>query len=157
QAQRFLGSFRQGLQDLGLVEGRNIVLEYRWAEGKYERLPGLAAELVRLKVDIIFAATFPVVQAAQHATGTIPIVMPNVEEPVESGLVASIARPGSNITGLSIIASELVGKQLELLRECVPKVSQVAVLWNSTNPGNGPQLRAAESAAHALGMRVQPL
>jgi len=158
QVQRYLDAFRQELRGLGYVEGQTIAIEYRWAEGEVERLTGRAAELVRLKVDVIVASGgVPVAQAAQRATKAIPIIMTGPGDPVEAGLVASLARPGGNITGLAIISHELVGKELELLREVVPKVSRVAVLWNPTNPGNTPQLRAAEASARTLGVRLQPL
>jgi putative ABC transport system substrate-binding protein len=158
QLQRSLDEFRQRLRELGYVEGQSLAIEYRWAEGKIERLPDLAAELVRLKVDVIVASGgLPVAQAAQGATKTIPIIMTGPADPVATGLVASLARPGGNITGLAIISHELVGKELELLREVVPKVSRVAVLWNPTNPGNTLQLRGAEAAAQVLGVRLQPL
>ena len=155
--QSYLSAFRQGLHELGYVEGHSIATEYRWAEGKYERLPDLAAELVRLKVDVIVAVATPAVQAAKQATKAIPIVMLSVGDPVASGFVASVARPGGNITGLANIATELVGKQLQLLREVLPNVSLVTVLWNPTNPSNASQLREAAAAARALGVRVQPL
>ena len=158
QVQRSFDVFRQTLRELGHVEGQSVAIEYRFAEGKYERLPDLAAELVHLKVDVIVATTgVPPVQAAQRATKTIPIIMTGPADPVAAGLVASLARPGGNITGLAIISHELVGKELELLREVVPKVSTVGVLWNPTNPGNVTQLRAAEAAARTLGMRLQPV
>jgi len=158
QIQRPLDAFRQRLRELGYVEGQSIAIEYRWAEGKVEGLPALAAELVRLKVDVIVASGgLPVAQAAQQATKTIPIIMTGPADPVAAGLVASLARPGGNITGLAIISHELVGKELELLREVVPKVSRVAVLWNPTNPGNTLQLRAAVASAQALGVRLQSL
>src|SRR6266566_4310369 len=150
-------AFRQGLRELGYVEGQNIVIEPRWAEGKYDRYPALAADLVRLKVDVIVPVGGAATQAVQQATRTIPIVMSVVIDPVGSGLVASLARPGGNVTGLTIMASDLVGKQLELLKEVVPKVSRVALLWNPANPGSAPQLRQAEAAARALGVRLQPL
>ena len=152
-----IDAFKRGLRELGYVEGRNIVIESRWGEGKYETLPGLAAELVRLKMDVILTAAVPAIRAAKGATGTIPIVMAVVVDPVETGLVASFARPGGNITGLSVRTPELVGKQLGLLKEIVPKASRVAVLWNPGNLGNPPQLRAAELAARTLGMRLQSL
>jgi ABC-type uncharacterized transport system substrate-binding protein len=157
RSQRSLEAFRQGLRDLGYVESQSIMIEYRWADGKYERLPDLAAELVRLPVDVIVTGIVPAILAAKNATSTIPIVMTVVVDPVATGLVASIARPGRNITGSSIMAPELVAKQLELLREVVPQVSRVAILWNPANPGNAPQLRQAEVAARALGLRIQPL
>ena len=152
-----IDAFKRGLRELGYVEGRNIVIESRWGEGKYDTLPGLAAELVRLKMDVILTAAVPAIRAAKGATGTIPIVMAVVVDPVETGLVASFARPGGNITGLSVRTPELVGKQLGLLKEIVPKASRVAVLWNPGNLGNPPQLRAAELAARTLGMRLQSL
>jgi putative ABC transport system substrate-binding protein len=158
QLHRSLDEFRQRLRELGYVEGQSLAIEYRWAEGKIERLPDLAAELVRLKVDVIVASGgLPVAQAAQGATKAIPIIVTGPADPVATGLVASLARPGGNITGLAIISHELVGKELELLREVVPKVSRVAVLWNPTNPGNTLQLRGAEAAAQVLGVRLQPL
>ncbi|HEV2055927.1 MAG TPA: ABC transporter substrate-binding protein [Methylomirabilota bacterium] len=155
--QHSLEVFRHGLGELGYVEGQNIAIESRWAEGKYDRLPGLAAELVRLKVDVIVTAAVPAIRAAKEATSTIPIVMAVVVDPVATGLVASLARPGGNITGLSNMAPELVGKQLQMLKEVVPKASRVAVLWNPANPGNAPQLREAEAAARTLGVRLQPV
>jgi putative ABC transport system substrate-binding protein len=152
-----IDAFKQGLRDLGYVEGQNIEIESRWGEGKYESLRDLAAELVRLKMDVIVTAAVPAIRAAKEATTTIPIVMAVVVDPVATGLVASFARPGGNITGLSVRTPELVGKQFEMLKEIVPKVSRVAVLWNPANLGNPPQLRAAEVAARTLGMRLQPL
>ncbi len=122
-------AFRQGLRDLGYVEGRNLVIEYRDAEGKRERLPLLAAELVALKVDVIVAAGEPHALAAKQATRTLPIVFTSASDPVGSGLVTSLARPGGNVTGLSNLAPELVGKRLELLTQAVPGVSRVAALW----------------------------
>jgi putative ABC transport system substrate-binding protein len=150
-------AFRRGLRVLGYVEGQNIAIEYRWAEGRFERLPDLAAELVRLNVDVIVTATTPAIQAAKQATKTIPIVMAVSADPVETGLVASLARPGGNITGLSLLAPEIVGKQLQLLKEAVPKVSRVAVLCNPANLSSAPQLREAEVAARPLGVRLQIL
>ena len=151
-------AFRQGLRERGWVEGKNVAIEYRWAEGKYDRFPDLAAELVHLRVDVIVALNTPAALAAKQATRTIPIVTVAVRDPVESGLVASLARPGGNITGLTIaVGPELVGKQLELLKEAVPQVSRVAVLWNPTHPAHPPQLREAEGAARSLGVRLQPL
>jgi putative ABC transport system substrate-binding protein len=152
-----IDAFKQGLRDLGYVEGQNIEIESRWGEGKYESLRDFAAELVRLKMDVIVTAAVPAIRAAKEATTTIPIVMAVVVDPVVTGLVASFARPGGNITGLSVRTPELVGKQFGMLKELVPKVSRVAVLWNPANLGNPPQLRAAEVAARTLGMRLQPL
>ena len=154
----FPRAFRQGLHELGYVEGQNIAIEFRWAEGQYDRLPGLAAELVRLKVNVIVAAGLPATQAAKQATETIPIIMMNVGDPVASGIVASLARPGGNITGMSFMMPELVGKQLEMLKEVVPKVSRVGVLWNPANPVfQAVQLREAKAAAQVLGVRLQIL
>jgi len=155
--QSYLDALRQGLHELGYVEGQSIAIEYRWAEGKYERLSDLAAELVRLKPDVIVAVATPAVHAAKQATKAIPIVMLSVGDPVATGFVASLARPGGNITGLANIAPELVGKQLQPLKEVLPKLSVVGVLWNPANPSGAPQLREAETAARALGVRVQPL
>jgi len=150
-------AFREGLRELGYVEGQNIAIEYRSAEGKSERLPGLAAELVRLKVDVIVAAAPPATEAAKRATSTIPIVFAVSGDPVAAGLVASLARPGGNITGLASIAAEVVGKQLELLKGVAPKVSRVAVLQNPSNPGHALMLPQAEGAARALGVQLQVL
>jgi len=152
-----LGAFRQGLHDLGYVEGKSILIEARFAEGSYDRLPDLAAELVRLKVDIIVAYSTPATRAAQGATGTIPIVMSGVVDPLRTGLVAGLGRPGKNVTGLSLMAPEIIGKQMQLLTELLPKLSRVAVLWNPTNPSNVPQLREAEMAAQTLGLQLQSL
>jgi putative tryptophan/tyrosine transport system substrate-binding protein len=154
---RVLQAFRQGLRELGYVEGQNIAIEFRWAEGKYDRLPGLATQLVRLKVNVIVVVSTPAIQAAKHATETIPIVMAAASDPVATGFVTSLARPGGNITGLSLMHAELVGKQLELLKEILPTVSQVALLGNPGNPNYGPHLRHAHDAARALGIRLQPL
>ena len=151
---RFLDAFRQGLRELGYVEGQNIAIESRWAEGKYDRLPGLATDLVRLKVSVIVTYG-AAIQYAQQATGTIPIVMAVVIDPVAAGFVASLARPGGNMTGLSSMAPELVGKQLELLKEVVPKASRVALLGNPANAGNAQQVRHAQDAARGLGVRLQ--
>ena len=140
-------AFRQGLRELGYVEGENIVIEWRYAEEKLDRLPALAAELVSLKVDIIVTAGPSVTRAAKEATNTIPVVMAFDSDPVGNGFVASLARPGGNITGLSSLAPELSGKRLELLKEIVPKLSRVAVFGTSTSPDNAPSLREVELAA----------
>jgi putative tryptophan/tyrosine transport system substrate-binding protein len=139
------------------VEGQTIGIEWRWAEGRPERLPDLATELVRLNVDVIVAAATPAVQATQQARGKIPIVMVAVGDPVGAGLVASEGRPGGNITGLSVLSAELMGKRLELLKEAVPGVSRVAVLWHPANRSNVLQLDEAKVAAPTLGVRLQPL
>jgi putative tryptophan/tyrosine transport system substrate-binding protein len=148
-------AFRQGLRELGYVEGKNIVIDWRSAEEKLDRLPGLAAELVRLKVDIIVTGGSSPTRAAKEATTTIPIVMAQDADPVGSGFVASLARPGGNITGLSTLAPELSGKRLEILKEVVPKLSRVAVLGNSTEPGNAQMLGETERAAVVFGVKLQ--
>jgi putative ABC transport system substrate-binding protein len=151
-------AFRQGLRDLGYVEGRNVVIEIRDAEGKPERFPALAAELVALKVDVIVAPNTPQALAAKQATRSLPIVFSFVADPVASGLVTSLARPGGNVTGLSSLTPELVGKRLELLTQAVPGVSRVAVLWQPGFQGERTErdmLKAADVAAQALGVRLQ--
>jgi len=145
---------RQELHQLGWVEGQNIALEYRWAEGQYERFPALAAELVRLPVDVIVASITPAALAATHATRTIPIVMVGVGDPVGSGLVASLARPGGNVTGVSGLFPERVGKWLEFLKDVLPTVSRVAVLWNPTNALHARTVREVDVAAQAVGVQV---
>jgi putative tryptophan/tyrosine transport system substrate-binding protein len=150
-------AFRQGLRELGYVEGKNIVIERRWADGKFDRLPTLAAELVRLKVDIILTSGPQATRPAKQATSTIPIVMAQDPDPVGNGFVASLARPGGNITGLSSLAPEISGKQLELLKEIVPRLSRVAVFGTSTNSGNAQTLREVELAAKAFGVKLQYL
>jgi len=148
-------AFRQGLRDLGYVEGKNLVIEWRSAEGKADRLPALAAEFVGLKADIIVTGGPTSNRAAKEATATIPIVMAYDNDPVGNRFVASLARPGGNITGLSTLAPEISGKQLELLKEIVPRLSRVAVLGTSTNPGNTQSLRETELAASAFGVKLQ--
>jgi ABC-type uncharacterized transport system substrate-binding protein len=150
-------SFRQGLHELGYVEGKNIVIEWRYAEGNADRLKELAAELVRLKVDVIVTGGPAVNRPAKEATATIPIVLTFDNDPVGNGFAASLARPGGNITGLSTHYPEISGKQLELLKEIVPKLSRVAVLGNSTVPGNEQALRETELAAGAFGVKLQYL
>ena len=150
-------AFRQGLRELGYVEGKNIVIEWRHHEGKLDRLPVLAAELVRLKVDIIITVGPPAARAAKEATVTTPIVMMQVGDPVGSGFVASLARPGGNITGLSSLAPELSGKRLELLKEILPKLSRVAVFGSSTSPDNAQSLREVDLVAAALKVKLQYL
>ncbi len=150
-------AFRQGLRDLGWVEGKNISIEYRYAEGRTDRLPDLAADLVRLKVDIIIASVTTDALAAKKATRTIPIVMASVGDPVASGLVGSLARPGDNITGLSQIAPELVGKRLELLKEIVPKLSRVAVLWRPEADSSPLAWKESQLPARALGLQVHSM
>jgi len=156
---RPLEAFRQGLRELGWVEGQNVLIEYRFAEGRLERLPGLAEELVRLKVDVIAASPTPAALAAKNATRTIPIVGMSLTEPVGVGLVASLARPGGNVTGVAYgFDTDIFGKQLELLKEVIPKVRRVAVL---SNPGNSPAqpliMSSVEGAARSLGLQLQLL
>ncbi|MBR1284849.1 ABC transporter substrate-binding protein [Bradyrhizobium sp. AUGA SZCCT0177] len=156
--QGLLEAFRQGLRDLGYVEGRNVVIEYRDAQGKLEPLPALAAELVALKVDVIVASSTAAAQAAKQATAVIPIVFATVPDPVATGLVTSLARPGGNVTGLSNLNADLVGKCLEYLTQAVPRVSRVAVLWQPGAFGERTEkemLQAAAAAARALGIQLQ--
>jgi putative ABC transport system substrate-binding protein len=151
-----LEDFRQGLRELGYVEGRNLQLEIRWGEGQLDRLPALAEELVRLKVDVIMAVTSPSVVAAKQATGTIPIVMPFSSDPVGDGLVTSLARPGGNITGLSMMAPELGAKRLQLLKETFPKIFRpVAVVWNPDYVGMMARFRETQGVAPAVGIDVR--
>ena len=152
-----LEGFRQGLRDLGWVEGQNIVVEYRWAQGRFDRLPGLAEELVRLKVDVIVAPTSIYTGAAKRATSTIPIVFVSHADPIGSGHVANLARPGANITGLTIIMSETMAKSLELLKAAVPGLARVAVLWDPATPSHGPGVKVVAAASQALGLRLQTL
>ena len=147
-------AFRQGLRELGYVEGKNIIIEYRYAEGKFERLPDLAAELVRLNVDVIVVFGVPPTRAAKQITTTIPIVMAGGSDPVRTGLVASFARPGGNITGVSDLNVDLVTKRLELLKEVSPKTYHVAVLLNPANPTNSLQLQDVRAVAPALGVTL---
>jgi putative ABC transport system substrate-binding protein len=150
-------AFRQGLRELGYVEGKNIVIEYRWAEGKPDRIPDLAAELVKLKVDVIVTQGPAITRLVKEATSTIPIVMGFDNDPVGSGFVASLARPGGNITGLSTLYPEISGKQLELLKEIVPQLSRVAVFGSSTEPANAQLLKETELAAGALRVQLRYL
>jgi putative tryptophan/tyrosine transport system substrate-binding protein len=145
------------LRELGYEEGRDIVIEYRWADGRYERFPALIAELIALKVDAIVTAGTPASLAVKNATTTIPLVMVAVGDPVATGLVASLARPGGNITGLTSISSEMEGKRLELLREVVPKVSHIAVLWNAASPIQVIEEGEVRAAARVLGIRMLSL
>jgi putative ABC transport system substrate-binding protein len=150
-------AFRQRLRELGYVEGKNIAFEFRVAENKLDRLPVLAAELVQLKVDIIVTQSTPSAIAAKHATTTIPIVVAGGSDPVATGLVASLARPGGNITGITVMNEELAGKRLELLRETSPKISRIAVLWNSANSGTALNFKETQAAAQKLGVQLQSL
>ena len=150
-------AFRHGLRELGYVERKNIVIDWRSADGKLDRLPAVAAELVRLKVDLILTGGPTATLAAKATTSTIPIVMGFDNDPVGSGVVASLARPGGNITGLSSLAPEISGKQLELLKEIVPKLARVAVFGNNDEPGNAQNLKEVELAAKAFGIKLQYL
>jgi putative ABC transport system substrate-binding protein len=150
-------ALRQRLGELGYVEGKNIVIEYRYAEGKLERLPDLAAELVQLKVDVIVTAPSPGALAAKKASATIPIVFSDAADPVGAGIVSSLARPGGNITGLSVMGQDLDGKRLELLKESFPKVARVALLWQSGGQRGNLVLTDMEAAAKALGLKLQSL
>src|SRR5215510_10224513 len=152
-----IDAFRQGLNELGYIEGKNIVIEYRYAEGKLDRLPALAKELVGLKSDVIVAAPTPSVLAAKKASATIPIVFVGVGDAVGSGLVASLARPGENITGLTILNPELSGKRLELLKEALPSVIRVAALWNPANPAQELVWKEMQAAAQELRLQLQSL
>ena len=150
-------AFRQGLREAGYIEGQNIGIEYRYAEGKFDRLPALAAELVGLKVDVIVTGGAAVTRRVKEATQTIPIVMTNDNDPIGNGFVESLARPGGNITGLATLTPDLAGKRLELLKEIVPKLSRVAVLGTSTTPGNSQALKETELAAGSFNVQVQYL
>ena len=147
-------AFRQGLRELGYVEGRNLIIEYRWAARKEERLPEVATELVRLKVDVIVTAAVPTIEAARRATSTIPIVMAAVADPVGSGLVAGLVRPGGNVTGLTALSTELAGKRLQLARELVPKASRVAVLAYHGTSATRLFLEQMRAAAQQIGVQL---
>jgi putative ABC transport system substrate-binding protein len=148
-------AFRRGLRELGYIEGRNLVIEYRWAHGKPELMRELAEELVRLKVDLILAPSSVYTGAAKQATTTIPVVFVSHADPLRSGHVATLARPGGNVTGLSLMMTETNVKGLELFKEVIPKSSRIAVMWDPATPSHGPGLKAIESAAPPLGLRVQ--
>jgi putative ABC transport system substrate-binding protein len=150
-----LEAFRQGMRDLGYFEGKNIIIEYRFAEGREDRLREIAAEMVNLKVDIFITAANTT--AAKEATTTIPIVFAAIADPVASGDVTSLARPGGNLTGLTVLAPELAGKRLELLKETVPKIARVAFLWNPSSKGDHFLLRDTEAASQSLGLKIQAL
>jgi len=150
-------AFRQGLGEFGYVEGQNIVIEYRSADGRDERFPDLATELVGLKVDLILARGTPAALAAKNATGTIPVVMTGIGNPVGQGVVASLARPGGNVTGLSALSTELYGKRIELLRELVPRVKRIAALFNMSNTSIPPAWKEVEMTARSLGIQPQLL
>jgi putative ABC transport system substrate-binding protein len=151
---KWVAAFVQRLRELGWIEGRNVAIEYRWAEGRSERFAEIAAEFVRLKVDVIFTSVTGAVIAAKQATTAIPIVFTLLTDPVVNGLVASMARPGGNITGLTQQASELGGKRLDLLREIVPGLSRVAVVFNAANPATASEVREVRAAARTLGLEI---
>jgi putative ABC transport system substrate-binding protein len=157
QPSPLLDAFRGGLRDLGYVEGQNVVIEYRWAEGRNERFSDLVADLVRLNVAVIVTSGTPAVRAAKAATSTIPIVMTSVGDPVASGFVANLARPGGNITGLSLLDADLDGKRIELLKEAVPGLTQVAILWSANDPGMTLAFSRVDVATRALGLSLQSL
>jgi putative ABC transport system substrate-binding protein len=152
-----LNALRQGLRELGYVEGQNLIIEYRSADGRSERFADLAAELVGLKVDLLVTRGTPASLAAKRATQTIPVVMANAGEPVETGLVTSLARPGGNVTGLSSLTVRIEAKRLELLRELVPGATRIAALYNMSSPANPPQWKEIETAARSLGVKPQLL
>ena len=149
------GAFQQGLRDLGYVEGQTLRLESRWEEGNPERIPALVAELVRLNVDVIVAGTTPTAVASKQATRTIPIVIAAISDPVGSGLVASLSRPGGNVTGMSLLVAELSGKRLEMLKEVVPRLSKVAIVANPRNPASTRLRAETEAAAQSLGIQFR--
>ncbi|HKD29593.1 MAG TPA: ABC transporter substrate-binding protein [Xanthobacteraceae bacterium] len=151
---RFLSAFLQGLREAGYVEGRNVAIEYRWAEGQYDRLPALAADLVRRRVDVIAATSTPANRVAKEATTTIPIVFTTSSDPVELGLVASLSRPGSNVTGATTLNVEVGSKRLELLHEIVPPAAMIVELVNPNNPNLETQLRNIQAAGHTVGRRI---
>ena len=150
-------AFREGLQALGYMEGQNIAIEWRFAEGMYDRVPDLVAELIRLPVDMIVATGPPIISAARQATSTLPIVMAVGDDPVGLGFVDSLARPGGNVTGVATLNTELSGKRVQLLKEVSPEAVHVAVLWDSADPSHAPQVRAAEGAARVLDIQLHPL
>ena len=157
EGRHFFEAARQGLRELGYVEGQTIALEVRWAEGRYERMPELVAEVVRLKVDVMVASSTPGALAAKNAATTVPIVMVAVGDPVGAGLVATLARPGGNLTGLSLMNPEISGKRLQLLKEVLPRVTRVAVLTNPGNPIHGTFWKETQVAARKLGVELQAL
>jgi putative ABC transport system substrate-binding protein len=152
-----LEAFRQGLRELGWLEGQNVVIEYRWAEGRFERLPSQVEDLLRLKVDLIVAPTSIYTGAAKRATSTVPIVFISHADPLGSGHVASLGRPGGNATGLTIVMSETMAKSVELLKVTIPALHLLAVIWDPATPSHRPSLKAVEESGRALGLHVQGL
>jgi putative ABC transport system substrate-binding protein len=152
-----LDGFKQGMGDLGWIDGKNIIIEYRWADGHFERLPALVEELLRLKVEVIVAPTSIYTGAVREATSSVPIVFASHADPVGSGHVQSLARPGTNATGLTILMSETMPKTVELLKTIIPTLSRIGVIWDPATPSHTPGLRAVEAAGRTLTMRVQPL
>ena len=150
-------AFAQGLRELGYVEGQNIAIEHRWAEGKLDSLPGFVADLIRLKVDVIISSATPAIRIAKEQTSSVPIVMAGVTDPVGNGFVHSLARPGGNITGLTHVAPDLTGKRLELLKEVVPRLGRVAVLWNPKQPGQAVAYKESQIAAQTLKLTLSSL
>jgi ABC-type uncharacterized transport system substrate-binding protein len=150
-----LRAFREGLRDLGWVEGQNLVIEYRWAEGRFERLPGMVEELLRLKVELIVAPTSIYTGAARRVTTTVPLVFASHADPIGSGHVSSLARPGTNATGLTIVMSETMAKSVELLKAALPRLARIAVIWDPATPSHQPALKAVEDAGRALGIGIQ--
>ena len=150
-------AFRQGLRQLGYIEGNNILVEYRYAQGEQDRMPSLVTELVQLQVDVLVVTALTAIRAAKHATKTIPIVMVILSDPVATGIVDSLARPGGNITGFTRLTRELSGKRLELFKEAVPQLSRAAVLWDADSPGSAAAFKDYEAAAHSLRIPIQSL
>jgi putative ABC transport system substrate-binding protein len=150
-------ALRQGLRELNYVEGQNLIIDFRWAEGRYERFPALLADAIRLKPDVIVTAGTPGALAAKNATSTIPIVMAAIGDPIAAGLVPSLAHPAGNITGSASMSPETDGKRLELLKELVPRISRIAVLWSSTNPNNAARIKDMQAAAQTLRLTLDPL
>ena len=157
QSRRWLAAFRDGLRELGYLEGENLVIEQRYAAGRIDRLPALAADLVRLKVDVLVAAPAGSALAAKKVTSTVPIVFMGEPDPVGTGLVASLARPGGNATGLADAHTDLVAKRLDLLKELVPSASRIGAMWNPSNASTAPQMRTVEAAAPTLGLTIVPV
>ena len=156
-ASHLVEAFRQGLRTLGYVEGQSVTIDYRFADGKYERLPDLARELVQLRVDVLMVFTIPATRAAKGATTTTPIVFAQVLDPVGAGLVAGLARPGANVTGVSVMIEDLGGKYVQLLQELMPRITDVAILWEPAQPAGALQLKQIETAATSLGIRLHTI